>query len=152
MAKFKYKMQNILDIKQKMEEQAKMRFAQEMIKLSEEEEKLQHIEDKKRRYEAEGLLLRKKSLSVKNLKENNEALKIIQDQIAVQKINVEWAAQNVEKARERLSEAMRERKTHEKLSEEAFEDFKKEIGAQESKEVDELTSYTYGVRQVQNSD
>ena len=60
MAKFKYKMQNILDIKQKMEEQAKMRFAQEMIKLSEEEEKLQHIEDKKRRYEAEGLSLRKK--------------------------------------------------------------------------------------------
>ena len=152
MAKFKYKMQNILDIKQKMEEQAKMRFAQEMIKLSEEEEKLQLIEDKKRRYEAEGLSLRKKSLSVKNLKENNEALKIIQDQIAEQKINVERAAQNVEKARERLSEAMRERKTHEKLSEEAFEDFKKEIGAQESKEVDELTSYTYGVRQVQNSD
>ena len=46
---------------------------------------------------------------------------------------------------------MQERKTHEKLSEEAFEDFKKEIGAQESKEVDELTSYTYGMRREAGS-
>ena len=62
-------------------------------------------------------------------------------------INLEKAKKNVELVREQLRVAMQERKTQEKLSENAFEVFKKEINAQESKEVDELTSYTYGVRQ-----
>lgn len=152
MAKFKYKMQNILDIKQKLEEQAKMRFAQEMMKLNEEEDKLKIIQYKKLRYEAEGVALRKKTLNARSLKENNEAINIIRDEITAQEKNVALAQKNVEKARERLREAMQERKTHERLAEEAFEDFKREIGAQESKEVDELTSYTYGIRQVKNND
>ena len=39
-----------------------------------------------------------------------------------------------------------ERKTHEQLREAAFEEFKKELAKEESKEVDELVSYTYGQR------
>ena len=40
-------------------------------------------------------------------------------------------------------EAMVERKTHEKLKEKAFEEFKQELLHEESKEIDELVSYTY---------
>ena len=39
MAKFVYRMQNVLDIKMKMEEQAKASYAMRRMKLSEEEEK-----------------------------------------------------------------------------------------------------------------
>ena len=39
---------------------------------------------------------------------------------------------------------MQERKTQEKLKENAFEDFKKELNAAESKEIDELVSYRFG--------
>ena len=39
MAKFIYRMQSILDIKTKMEEQAKMEFAAAKMRLDEEEEK-----------------------------------------------------------------------------------------------------------------
>ncbi|MGN0155958.1 MAG: flagellar FliJ family protein [Lachnospiraceae bacterium] len=56
-----------------------------------------------------------------------------------------------ELAREKLQNAMQERKTQEKLYENAFEDFKKEVNAKESKEVDELTSYTYGKNRRQES-
>ena len=39
-----------------------------------------------------------------------------------------------------------ERKTHEKLKEKAFQQFLMEEKKQESKEIDQLTSYTYGQR------
>ena len=39
---------------------------------------------------------------------------------------------------------MQERKTQEKLKENAFEEFKHELGSEESKEVDELVSYRFG--------
>ena len=38
---------------------------------------------------------------------------------------------------------MIERKTHEKLKEKAFDEFKKEIEKEESKAVDELVSFTH---------
>lgn len=151
MAKFRYKMQNILNIKQKLEEQAKINFAREMMKLNEEKEKLRLIQLKKHRYETEGIAMRKEALNVKSLKENNEAIQILQGEIKAQEKNVALAESDVEKARIRLRDAMQERKTHEKLSEDAFEEFKKEIEALESKEVDELTSYTYGIRRAKNN-
>ena len=40
----------------------------------------------------------------------------------------------------------KERKIHEKLKENSFEEFVREINAAESKEIDELVSYTYGER------
>ncbi len=50
----------------------------------------------------------------------------------------------VEVAREHLNEAMKERKTFEKLREHAFEKFRLEENLREQKEVDELVSYRYG--------
>jgi len=46
-------------------------------------------------------------------------------------------------ARIELNRVMVERKTHEKLRERAFEEFKQEIAQAESKEIDELVSYNY---------
>ena len=51
MARFIYRMQSILDIKTKMEEQAKMEFASARMHLDEEEEKLQILKDRKTAYE-----------------------------------------------------------------------------------------------------
>lgn len=50
----------------------------------------------------------------------------------------------LEQARIKLAEVMMERKTHETLKEKAFEEFLREENRREGKEVDELTSYTYG--------
>ncbi len=67
--------------------------------------------------------------------------------IALQRLSVREAEKKVELARERLAEVMKERKSHETLKEKAFEQFLMDEKKQESKEVDELTSYTYGRRQ-----
>ena len=55
----------------------------------------------------------------------------------------------VEVAREHLNEAMKERKTFEKLKEKAFEKFVAEENQKEQKEVDELVSYRYGAEKFE---
>ena len=55
------------------------------------------------------------------------------------------AEKALEEARKRLDSVMKDRKTHEKLREHAFERFKEELKAEEIKEIDELTSYTHSV-------
>ena len=64
--------------------------------------------------------------------------------IIEQKRQVQRAVDRVERARAQLAEVMKERKMHETLREKAFEEFLQEENRQESKAVDELTSYTYG--------
>ena len=64
--------------------------------------------------------------------------------IEEQQINVKHAMKNVDLARARLTEAMQERKTHDKLKEKQFEQFLLDEAAKESKEIDELVSFRYG--------
>ena len=61
MAKFSYRMQNILDIKYKMEEQAKSSFATAMAKLRTEKDKLDAMFARKK--ELEEYKKRKKEIS-----------------------------------------------------------------------------------------
>lgn len=144
MAKFIYKMQNILNLKLKLEEQQKMEFAAARKRLDEEEDKLALLYRRKSYYEDEGRRLREDSLNVQDILENRNALIQMDEYIAFQKIQVSKAEEALEAERRKLQEAMQERKIQEKLRENAFEVFIREENARESKEVDELVSYTYG--------
>ena len=73
----------------------------------------------------------------------NEAIEIKKLQIEQQKNEVKKAQRNLELARIKLNEVMVDRKTHEKLKEKAFEEFKKELEDTEKKEVDELVSFKF---------
>ena len=64
MAKFIYRMQSILDIKEKMEEQARNEFAQARLHLNEEEEKLKNLTDRKEGYEQQGRKLQESGLVI----------------------------------------------------------------------------------------
>lgn len=143
MAKFIYRMQSILEIKLKMEDQAKTEFATAKMHLDEEEEKLQHLKDRKTGYEQLGRELRKDGLKVFEILENKEAIDRMEEFILLQMENVRRAERRLDEARVRLQEAMQESKTHEKLREKAFDEFVHEENAREAKEVDELTSYTH---------
>ena len=144
MAKFIYRMQNILDIKLKMEDQAKASFAEANKELLNEEEKLEGLIRRREEYELEGQRLRLETLDVIKLKDNSRALQVMKDMIKAQEMVVSIARDKVELARRKLQVAMQERKTQEKLKENAFEEFKHELGSEKSKEVDELVSYRFG--------
>ena len=151
MAKFKYRMQSILNIKEKLEEQAKNEFAAARMRLDEEEEKLQALKERKQFYEDEGRRLRESALNILDLNENRNAVERMDEFIAIQQIEVNRASALLEQARINLTNAMQEAQIQNKLKDKAFEEFKKEINAQEAKEIDELTSYTYGNRLKEES-
>ena len=131
MAKFIYRMQNILDIKLKMEDQAKASFAEANKELLNEEEKLEGLIRRREEYELEGQRLRLETLDVIKLKDNSRALQVMKDMIKAQEMVVSIARDKVELARRKLQVAMQERKTQEKLKENAFEEFKHELNIAE---------------------
>lgn len=143
MAKFVYRMQNILDIKEKLESQEKIAFGIANARLIEEQEKLQALLKRKEGYEAHLKELETGMLDVKEIQACRRAINAMKSQIRDQMMAVHTAQRNLEMARRRLNEVMKERKTHENLKEKAFEAFKEEILAEESKITDELVSYTY---------
>ena len=150
MARFRFRMQSILNIKVKMETQAKQEFATAKVALDAEIERLEALFQRKRDYELESGNLRLGILKVQEIADNKDAILCMDEYIAEQEEQVRLAEQKVEQARERLTEVIKERKTHESLKEKAFENFLLELNRQESKEIDELTSYTYGQKQQEN--
>lgn len=144
MARFRYSMQSILNIKLKMETQAKQEFSAAKAALDEEEERLQLLFDRKAGYEKKAAELLAGTLNLRDINENKMAVLCMDRYIEEQRLQVAKAERNLEQARERLTEVMMERKTHETLKEKAFQQFLLDEKRQEGKEIDELTSYTYG--------
>ena len=147
MSKFIYRMQNILNIKYKLEDQAKIEFMLANQTLREEEEKLQNLKNRKSGYEENVRNLLKNHLEVDRIKENREAIVRMGEFIAAQTVRVNDAKRQVEIKAAKMTELMQERKAQEKLKEKAFEKFMQDENAKESKEIDELVSFTYGKKQ-----
>ncbi len=143
MAKFVYRMQNILEIKYKIESQAKSHYSNMQAKLNEEQEKLEAMFAHKKELEDHYRELAMGSLNVRELIEGRNAIEFQRKAIKTQLVEVKVAQKNLDIARARLNEVMKDRKTHEKLRENAFEEFLQELSAEEKKEIDELVSYKY---------
>lgn len=146
MSRFRFSMENILIIKEKLEEQAKNEYAQANARLFREQDKLDALVC---RCEGARQELRKKlqeTLSMKDIRKREEAVEVLKFYVIQQQLAVIRCEKEVEVAREKLSEAMKERKIFEKLREKAYEEFVQEENKKEQREVDELMSYKHGVR------
>lgn len=150
MSRFIYRMQNILNIKEKLEESARNEFGIAMRKLLEEEEVLDHLGQRKAAYEAYAREYLQGSMSARTMRENKEAILRMDEYMADQRGVIRQQEMVVEQAREDLTEAMQERKIQEKLRENAFEQFMEDEKAAESREIDELTSYVYGQKNLED--
>ena len=143
MAKFKYRMQNILDVKTKLETQAKNEYAVANQKYLSEQEKLSQLVLRRVDYEENLKKLLSDKINVVKISNARKDVNTMKTIIRSQMFEVKKAQDELEIKRKLLSDVMIERKTHEKLKEKAFEDFKKELKATEAKEIDELVSYTF---------
>ena len=83
------------------------------------------------------------NVDIVEMRRCNEAIKIIKNQITQQAVRIRIAERNVDNAMKKLTEAVQDRKIHEKLKEKAFDEFKLELNAQEMKEIDETVSFNY---------
>lgn len=152
MARFRFSMQNLLNIKMQLENQMKMEYSTAQEKVRVQKAMLQALQDEKIALFEHGRELRMTTLDFLAIKENDAALIVQDEKIRKQEFRVESATEDLEEARAALQAAMQERKTLETLREKAFVAYLEEEKARESKEVDELVSYTYGQRIKENAD
>ena len=143
MAKFVYRMQNILNIKQKLETQAKMTYSLANRKYLEQQKILQEYMVRRVGYEKRWKELMQGNLNLQEVEHARADVNAMKTIVRRQMIEVHRAEKELEDARNRLKTVMQERKVQEKLREKAFEEFKQELAEAETKEIDELVSYTY---------
>ncbi len=150
MARFRYKMQNILSIKEKMETQARQAFGDAKRNLDEKQAELDALYVKLDEIERHAVEVLKGNLNMHDIEDSQMSRIICNEQIAAQKVRVRKAQEALEAARSELEDAVKERKTHEKLKEKQFDEFVREENRSESKSIDELTTYTYGQKVTDN--
>lgn len=143
MAKFIYRMQNILNIKLRLETQAKTEYAENAARLAAEEEKMHHLASRRQQYENVAKQSAMNRVNIASIKQSNESMAVMKELMTQQAVRIRIAQKNLDRARDKLNLAMQERKIYEKLREKAFEEFKQELNAQEKKEIDELVSFNY---------
>ena len=123
MARFIYRMQNILEIKRKLEEQARMEYGLARAKLNEEEEKLEQLKRRKADYEELSRQLLQETLKLREVREAKEAILRMDEFIERQKQEIRKAEQALEQERIKLHKAIQDGNFHEKLRENAYEEY-----------------------------
>ena len=144
MAKFIYKMQSLLNIKEKLEDQAKTAFGLAKATLNEEETRLAEFVARKNEYLEEKRQKMSAAINVHELTQLEYAVKTMEYRIAEQILVVRQAEKNVQLAQAKLENAMKERKIQEKLREHALEEFLKEMEAADQQEINELVTFRFG--------
>lgn len=143
MAKFVYRMQNILNIKYKLEEQAKQQYAEIRARLNEAMQVLEQLQIRKEGYMMNYRQLVSQKLDVLEIETCKNAIIILDEYIYSQQAVIREIEKELERAALVLKEAMQDRKIHEKLKENQFETFLQELNQSEAKEIDQLVSYQY---------
>ncbi len=123
-----------------------MRYAEQIRQVREAEEKRNVLLERQEHYRQQGIALRLDTLRLLDIRENEQNVRAIQDMVKEQEKVVRREKAELERRRAGLENIMKERKAQEKLKEHAFERFRQEENAAESKQIDELTSYVYGNR------
>lgn len=145
-------MESVLQIKIKLEDQAKLNYGNARMRLNQEEEKLEQMLLKKEGYEQELRGLRIDRLNLLNIKSCEQAIDIMKSTMKQQMTVIRNCEHRLEIARIRLNDAMVDRKTQERLKEKAFEEYLLEFDSEERKEVDELNSFNYNKPSFQEED
>lgn len=143
MAKFFYSMQNILNIKLKLEDTAKQEYSEARIRLSEEEKKLDVLCERKDVYYDEYQAALHGKLDLIKIEECKYAIDVMNDMIVNQEKVIKQCSKELELIRQKLNRVMQERKMHEKLKEKQFDIFRQELNAEENKETDEAAGYQF---------
>ena len=145
MTKFVYKMEDILEIKIQLEDQAKTEYANARRILLIEEDKLKKLFLEHDLFQEKLTDLISSKIELLEIQKCKDAIELYKEYIEQQKKKLAIAVHNEEIARLNLQEAMIERKTYDKLKEKAREEYMYEYESWQQKEIDEITSYRYGI-------
>lgn len=143
MSKFVYEFENLLNIKEKLEEQKKLIYSDKLQQYSLEEQVLLKLHKKRSNYEKQfkdNIAICLKAQELKGYYYHIEALKGLCEE---QENVLKKVKQQMEDALEDMNNAMIDRKTFERLREKAELHYIKEFKREENKEIDEIISYRF---------
>jgi flagellar FliJ protein len=148
MARFIFRLQSVLDLREKLEDQKELEYAQALRQVEEERAKERALQKQKAdclgnlaaRLGGEG---EASPIDPHEVARYNDFIDVLKERITAQQKAVHAAEQFAEVKRKELVEAMRARKTIEKLRENALEEYTEEEKRGEQKQVDEVVSYKY---------
>ena len=137
---YNFKLERVLNYKEDMETVKKGILGNINNKLSLEEEKLMNYNDNKDQLLKKKNEIQKKT-DIRSLKLYNYHLEIISKNIKKQEELINDINIELDKAKEELLEAVKEKKTLEKLKEKDFSEFKNELGKKQEKIIDNIVSF-----------
>ncbi|GMQ65034.1 flagellar export protein FliJ [Vallitalea maricola] len=143
MAKFQFRLQNILSVKEKFEEQKRMELSNANQLLEIEEKRLTQLITLRDNNNNLYKKMVSDRITVKDIRDFGEKNKYYTNVVLEQNITVTKANNQVESIRDELKEALIEKKMYEKLKENAYEEYYKEECKEEQKHLDEIVSYKY---------
>ncbi|PKM54064.1 MAG: flagellar export protein FliJ [Firmicutes bacterium HGW-Firmicutes-5] len=146
MAKFHYSMENILNVKTKIEEQKKMELAKAMMDHKVEMDRQEAIKAELDATIEDFRERQKQSQSVSEFQRQNHNVNYYEKAYKAQKQVVVKAKDKVESKRKALQKALEEKKIQEKLKEKALNVFLEEEKYKEIKILDEIVGFRYSTK------
>ncbi|MCL1846231.1 MAG: flagellar export protein FliJ [Defluviitaleaceae bacterium] len=143
MPKFQFRLQKYLSVKEQIENQKELEYANALRVLEEEKQKLAEFIRRKDETVEKLRSSVAKSIEPFEIRRYNNNIERLKHQINVQKERVAAAEEYVEQKRQELVQAMKDRKALEIVKDNAREEFLIEIDRAERKQVDELISFKH---------
>jgi flagellar protein FliJ len=150
MANFVFKMQSLLNIKTQMEESLKNELGKAVQKLELEKNKLKKIEIDKDECINNLKSKSSKGIIVSKIQEYNSYISLLKERMKIQKENINYAQNIVDKYREQLIKMMQEKEMLEKLKDKKYQEYLLEQAKAEQKINDEVISYKYSKVIIEN--
>lgn len=147
MAKFIYSMENVLRIKERIEEQKRMELGQAMVSWQEAVKDKEAVEARLQASLDEFYGGQKQVTNATKLQMLSGQVSYIEDQLKLKAKVVARALNVVEIKRDLLKKALEEKKIQEKLREKAYDRWYEEEKQKQQQLLDELVGYRYAVKE-----
>lgn len=136
---YRFSLQNVLDWRAEQEDEAKLNMIHAKKELEHQEAYLQKLI-------RENIQLKEKSVlnnRVDSMRQDDLYKRVLNEKIIQQKLIVEQATHDVERAEEQLVKSYQEKKVMEKLKEKDHQSYIDEVNAIEQKDLDEFATITF---------
>lgn len=149
MKKYSFRLQPVLDIREKTLEDKRLEMAQVIQLLNEQQEGLERLIAKQASYkdELESLSL-EDDLNVFALANFKDYMVNLQEQITQQEHNIENTKKALRVKQEAVNEALKDVKVLEKLKEKQSQKFYKDIEMKEANEIDDISTARYRLKRA----
>ncbi len=138
---FKFKLQRVLDLKLKQENEKKNQISTLMQAIKEKEEELENFKNEKRQKELSLNENRKKGISILEIRNISHYLLFVEKKMNIVRLEISSLETNLNQKRLECLELQKERKTFEKLKEKEYEKYLYNEKKEEEKTIDQIVTF-----------